>query len=81
MYDLSRDPHEWHNVAQDEQYTDTRQALEQIALTNWNPDHLDEMRWQSEERRDAIMRAARATQPYGWQYPSPSPEHPIGVNA
>ena len=81
MYDLANDPDEWHNIAQDEAYLSTREELERLALTDWNPDALDEQRWQSEERRDAIMRAAHATQSYGWQYPSPSPEHPIGVIA
>ena len=81
MYDLAADPDEWHNVAQEAAYQDTRAELERLALRDWNPDYLDEQRWQSEERRDAVMRAARATQCYHWQYPSPSPEHPIGVKA
>lgn len=74
LFDLSQDPEEWHNVASDSRYREQREALEAIALEGWDPDPCDERRWQSEERRLAILKAASTTH---WQSPSPPVAHPL----
>ena len=48
--------------------------LEQIALARWTPDDCDERRWQSEERRLAILKAGLKVD---WQKESPPVPHPL----
>jgi len=73
LFDLEADPDEWQNLAQDPAYADIRAELEAIALDDWDPDVCDEARWQSEERRLAILKAG---QQLDWQKTSPPVPHP-----
>lgn len=77
LYDLSKDPNEWNNVAGEEAYREARADLEKRVLENWDPDRCDEARWQSEERRLAILNTGHKVD---WQTPSPPVEHPLGIS-
>ena len=77
LFDLEQDPGEWNNIAADPSCRQVRKRLEQQVLTGWNPDECDERRWQSEERRLAIMKAIGSGQPADWQIPSPPVPHPL----
>jgi choline-sulfatase len=79
LFDLERDPDEWHNLIGDPQYAEKARELEEIACRTWEPERLDELRWQSEERRKAIMDSLKGRS-MGWQHPSTSPEHPLGFS-
>jgi len=57
LFDLASDPDEWHDVADDPTYGTVRADLEAEIWRDWDPDGLDERRYQSEERRLAIMRS------------------------
>lgn len=59
LYDVVRDPDEWHDLAAQPRFAGIRRRLEALALRDWDPDACDERRWQSEERRLAILRAGR----------------------
>jgi len=74
LFDLARDPGEWNNLASDPEYAAIRDELVERVLEGWDPDACDEARWQSEERRLAILKC-RPT--YEWQTPSPSVPHPL----
>jgi choline-sulfatase len=73
LFDLSRDPDEWEDLAEDPALRDTRAALEKLVLEGWNHERCDERRWQSEERRLAILK----TESPDWQTASPSVPHPL----
>jgi choline-sulfatase len=75
LFDLSQDPNEWHNLAGDPAFSSVRAELQTLALKDWDPDRCDELRWQSEERRLAIL---KARQTLDWQKPSPPVPHPLG---
>ena len=77
LFDLEADPGEWNNVADDPAYRSRRDEMEKIILKDWDIDRCDELRWQSEERRKAIMESMKGAS-FGWQVPSQSPEHPLG---
>ena len=74
LFDLSCDPDEWNDLASDDAYRDVRKELEGLVLKDWDPDRCDEVRWQSEERRLAILTATPNTE---WQTPSPPVPHPL----
>jgi choline-sulfatase len=77
LYDLSQDPDEWNNLAAQAQYKDVRDELTRRVMEGWNPAVCDEKRWQSEERRLAILRTLGPGQPAAWQITSPSVPHPL----
>ena len=74
LFNLSDDPGEWRNRAADPACTTIRADLEARILDNWDPDACDEARWQSEERRLAILKCPPT---YEWQTPSPPVPHPL----
>ena len=78
LFDLTGDPDEWDNIADEPAHQDARRELERRVLAGWDPDRCDEMRWQSEERRLAILRTVGKGRPAGWQIPSPPPRQPLG---
>jgi choline-sulfatase len=77
LFDLSRDPGEWNNLASSPAHRAIRDELVAIARKDWDPDRLDEARYQSEERRAAILKAM-AGESFGWQFRSPPPAQPLG---
>ena len=67
LFDLETDPDEWHNRADDPAYRDIRLRLEQALYADWgNPEEHDEKRWQSEERRLAILESLKEGPPLDW---------------
>ncbi|NOY79779.1 MAG: sulfatase-like hydrolase/transferase [Kiritimatiellaeota bacterium] len=74
LYDLARDPGEWNDLAGDPAYRTVRDELTAQVLDGWGPDACDEARWQSEERRLAILKCPPT---YHWQQPSPPVPHPL----
>jgi len=74
MFDLEQDPNEWNNVASDPAYQEIRKELEELVLKDWDPDACDERRWQSEERRLAILKAGQKPD---WHARCPTPPHPL----
>jgi choline-sulfatase len=74
LFNLAEDPGEWHDLAGDRAHRAIREALTAVAMDGWDPDRCNEARWQSEERRLAILRAG---QHVDWQTPSPSVPHPL----
>ena len=76
MFDLEKDPYEWSDVAGDSGYTEAREHLMRRILEDWNPEECDERRYQSEERRLAILKAHGPGKPESWIYPSPPVPHP-----
>ncbi|MBI5724856.1 MAG: sulfatase-like hydrolase/transferase [Planctomycetes bacterium] len=77
LFDLAADPDEWNNLASDRRYSQARRRLEKLVLANWEPDRCDELRWQSEERRLAILKTGQATD---WQKESAPVPHPLISN-
>ena len=71
MFDLGKDPGEWHNVAADPEYGEARASLLARLSENWDPEECDERRYQSEERRLAILQAHGPGKPESWNYPWP----------
>jgi choline-sulfatase len=59
LYNLADDPDEWHNLIHDTRLQDVRRELEALAMEAWEPDRCDEQRWQSEERRLAILKTGQ----------------------
>jgi len=76
MFDLGKDPGEWNDVAAEPGYAQAREELMRRILQDWNPEECDERRYQSEERRLAILKAHGPGEPKSWIYPSPSLPHP-----
>lgn len=76
MFDLRKDPGEWHDVAKDSDYAEARESLLAKLLKSWDPEGCDERRYQSEERRMAILRSHGPGKPEAWTYPSPPVPHP-----
>ena len=74
LFDLSKDPDEWNDIAGDPVYREIREELEEIVLEDWDYERYDELRWQSEERRLAILKAKQLVD---WQKPSPPVPHPL----
>ena len=74
LFNLAEDPGEWHNLGSDLAHRTIREALTAVAMDGWDPDHCNEARWQSEERRLAILRAGQHAE---WQTPSPPVPHPL----
>ncbi|MBD3386086.1 sulfatase-like hydrolase/transferase [candidate division KSB1 bacterium] len=74
VFDLSKDPDEWNNIYNEAEYRTAIEELQKQVLQNWHPEGADERRWQSEERRLAIL---KANQPLDWQTASPPPPHPL----
>jgi choline-sulfatase len=79
LFDLEKDPGEWENKIDDPEYSEQRKEMEEIVCRDWDRERLDETRWQSEERRKAIVDSMKGRSP-GWQLPSTSPEHPLGYS-
>ena len=74
LFDLSKDPNEWTDVAADPAYKQIRADLEQRVLKGWeNHAELEEKRYQSEERRIAIRKVG---QKLDWQKASTPVPHP-----
>jgi choline-sulfatase len=76
MFDLGKDPDEWNDVAGDPGYAGAREDLMERILRGWNPEDCDERRYQSEERRLAILKSHGPRKPESWTYPSPPVPHP-----
>lgn len=74
LFDLVNDPNEWNDLSQDERFQNVRQALEKQVLAGWDPARCDELRWQSEERRLAILKAGQTVD---WQKESTPVPHPL----
>ncbi|MBN1676199.1 MAG: sulfatase-like hydrolase/transferase [Kiritimatiellae bacterium] len=74
LFNMRQDPNEWTNLAADPRLQGVRSELEKEVLRDWDYERCDEMRWQSEERRLAILRTG---QPLRWQTPSPPVPHPL----
>ncbi|MBT3375411.1 MAG: choline-sulfatase [Lentisphaerae bacterium] len=74
LFNVFDDPNEWHDRASDPACREIRDRLEATALRNWDQDGCDERRWQSEERRLAIL---KTKQQFHWQAPSPPVPHPL----
>jgi hypothetical protein len=74
VFDLSKDPDEWNNIYNRTEYRAAIEELQKQVLKNWDSKSADERRWQSEERRLAIL---KANQPLDWQTASPPPPHPL----
>ncbi len=73
---LTTDPNEWNDLAADPAHRTTREQMEKLVLKDWDPDRSDELRWQSEERRLAILRALEHDNPLDWDKPSAPVPHP-----
>lgn len=76
MFDLERDPGEWEDVSADPEYSEPREELMERILQYWNPEECDEKRYQSEERRLAILRSHGPKRPESWTFKSPPIPHP-----
>jgi choline-sulfatase len=76
LYNLQQDPEEWRNVADDPAYRNIRDELSRRLRQGWDPDLCDERRWQSQERRMAILSALGRGEPRDWQQPSAPVPHP-----
>jgi choline-sulfatase len=74
LFDLRSDPDEWTDLAGDERHRSTREELLAELMRGWDPAACDELRWESERRRIAIMKAA-ATDQAQWQLASPPLPH------
>lgn len=59
LFDLEQDPDEWNNIADSPEMQEVRANLEQQVLAGWDHERCDELRWQSEERRLAILSTGR----------------------
>jgi len=64
------------DLAADPAHRTTREQMEKLVLKDWDPDRSDELRWQSEERRLAILRALEHDNPLDWDKPSAPVPHP-----
>ena len=78
LFDLSADPGDWNDLAADPKLGEVRADMEQRVLTGWEPARCDEARYQSEERRLAVLKAQEKGPPLDWQEGSTSPPHPLG---
>jgi choline-sulfatase len=76
LYDLEEDPGEWKNLANDPACRKVRESLYKRLMAGWDPDDCDERRWQSQERRLAILGAVGRGRPREWQPPSSPVPHP-----
>jgi choline-sulfatase len=76
LYNLNQDPEEWQNLANDPGHRKIRDALSLRLKQGWDPDLCDERRWQSQERRMAILNALGRGEPRAWQQPSTPVPHP-----
>ena len=76
LYNLRDDPEERVNVAEDPSHQEVRRSLSAQVRAGWDPDDCDERRWQSQERRVALLRALGRGEPRSWQEPSPPVPHP-----
>jgi len=75
LYDLEADPNEWNNVASDPANVHIVNELKADALRDWDHKRADEMCWQSEERRLAVLKAPHYCK--GWDAESPPLLHPL----
>jgi choline-sulfatase len=77
LYDLENDPDEWNDLAGIVEYKSILSELVEKTVYNWDPDECDELRWQQEERRVAVLKAQKQGRPVGWNMqPTPVP-HPF----
>lgn len=77
LFDLSKDPNEWNNLADESEYRAIRQELESIVTKGWEPERCDQRRWASEDRRLAILRVLGPGMPADWRSTSPAVPHPL----
>ena len=77
LFNLSKDPDEWNNLAADSEYRTVLQGLENLVTKDWEPDRCDQRRWASEDRRLAILKVLGPGMPVEWRSPSPSVPHPL----
>ena len=77
LFDLSKDPNEWNNLANDPDNKSIKDELVNEILKDWNPVECDERRYQSEERRAAILKALKKGPNLDWQRFSPPVPHPL----
>jgi choline-sulfatase len=76
LYNLNQDPGEWQNVADDPAHRQIRDELSSRLKQGWDPELCDERRWQSQERRMAILASLGRGEPRAWQQPSAPIPHP-----
>jgi choline-sulfatase len=77
LYNLREDRGEWHNLTRNPRYQGIVEDLRARVLDNWEPEVCDEKRWQSQERRVAILQAIEKSEiSLDWQTPSPPVPHP-----
>lgn len=68
LYDLETDPHEWTNVAnRPENQPVVRELLARLNTVSPEPERYDELRWQSEERRLALLAAIPEAERPRWR--------------
>jgi len=73
LFDLEKDPEEWTNVAADPAYATVLASMTRTILDGWDWAQCDEVRWQSEDRRLAILKAPQTMD--DWQTASPPVPH------
>ncbi len=77
LFNLEQDPGEWKDLAQDPASAEVKADLLQRVLEGWDPEACDERRYQSEERRLAILKALEGGPSLGWTAPSAPVPHPL----
>jgi len=78
LFDLEKDPDEWTNVAANPAYASVLQSMTKTILEGWDWSRCDETRWQSEERRMAMLKAPQTMD--DWQTASPPVPHCRAAN-
>jgi choline-sulfatase len=68
LFDLSADPHELNNLAENAAYADTRRALEAVAAKRWNFADYDRDVRRSQARRLVVYEALRRGHYYPWDF-------------
>jgi choline-sulfatase len=68
LYDLENDPHELHNLADDETYTKIHRELTRKAAKRWNLEKLDADVRASQQRRLVVYEALRMGKYTPWEY-------------
>jgi choline-sulfatase len=68
LFDLSADPHELNNLAENAAYADTRRALEAVAAKRWNFAEYDRDVRRSQARRLIVYEALRRGHYYPWDF-------------
>ena len=66
LFDLSEDPHETNNLANEPVWNNSRSELRRILLESWNPEEVDQ-RVRLSQRRRMTINSALGSQP-SWDY-------------